>query len=92
MKLSVIIPVYNEEKPRLCLKVSRGCGWYFLIQDADLEYDPAQYPELIQPIIDGKYQVVDKWIFSFGLIRTKRIKIRNYSQRWMRAPTDAGWT
>lgn len=33
-------------------------GTVVVVQDADLEYDPAEYPKMIQPIIDGRADVV----------------------------------
>ncbi len=33
-------------------------GDFVLVQDADLEYDPSEYRKLVQPLLDGKADVV----------------------------------
>lgn len=41
-------------------------GDIVLVQDADLEYDPTEYPKLIQPILDGRADVVFGSRFAGG--------------------------
>src|SRR3989344_352763 len=69
------LPTFNVGNPRVKYKaifleknqgkgvaVRRGfketTGDIVLVQDADLEYDPNDYPELIRPIMEGRADVV----------------------------------
>lgn len=56
---TVIIHQSNKGKTAALLTgFKNATGDILLIQDADLEYDPRQYPKLLQPILDGRTEVV----------------------------------
>jgi glycosyltransferase involved in cell wall biosynthesis len=57
-----IFLLQNEKNMGKGFSVSRGFAIasfpYVLIQDADLEYDPREYSDLLQPLLEGKADVV----------------------------------
>lgn len=58
-KLKVIFHEKNAGKgAALQTGFSRATGDIVLVQDADLEYDPKEYPRLLEPILDGRADVV----------------------------------
>ena len=46
--------------------IARATGDYVLIQDADLEYDPAEYPRLLAPLLQGHADAVYGSRFAGG--------------------------
>ena len=57
--ISVILHDANKGKgAALRTGFQNATGDIIIVQDADLEYDPKEYPRLLQPILNGKADVV----------------------------------
>jgi glycosyltransferase involved in cell wall biosynthesis len=68
--LKILNHPYNRGKgAALRTALEKATGDVLLIQDADLEYDPRDYPKLLAPILDGKADVVYGSRFTGGTHR-----------------------
>ena len=58
-EVRVVLQPHNQGKGAALREGFRHCtGDVIVVQDADLEYDPGEYPRLIQPILDNQADVV----------------------------------
>jgi len=58
-------------------------GEFALIQDADLEYDPRDYPKLLEPLLEGRADAVYGTRFAVGTERRVLYFWHSVANRWL---------
>ena len=56
--LIIVHQSHQGKTAALLTGFKNATGDILLIQDADMEYDPCQYPKLLGPILEGRAEVV----------------------------------
>jgi dolichol-phosphate mannosyltransferase len=81
-KIDIIINHKNNLGKGSCIKSAKNKikGNIVLIQDADLEYDPKDYPKLIDPIQKKKYKIV----YGSRVLNKNRFENLDNFTHWVR--------
>lgn len=81
--LTIIFHPFNQGKDAaLATGFKAAVGQVCIVQDADLEYDPAEYPLVIGPILQGKADVVFGSRFQGGSAASPGLLLASHRQ-WL---------